>query len=90
MGVFLCAMAERLGNGGAQRKPKIAKGARDFLPEQVSRVGYLSAVDICYSRPRPRPSSDVCHKGLMLCLCIVLFVEVMTVAYCLGTTTALG
>eukprot|EP00903_Cladosiphon_okamuranus_P009772 g9291.t1 len=35
MGPFLCAMAERLSNGGAQRKPKIAKGARDFLPEQM-------------------------------------------------------
>lgn len=37
MGPFLCAMAERLSNGGAQRKPKIAKGARDFLPEQVTQ-----------------------------------------------------
>lgn len=37
----MCAMAERLGNGGAQRKPKIAKGARDFLPEQVCQYpGY--------------------------------------------------
>lgn len=32
-------MAERLSNGGAQRKPKIAKGARDFLPEQVTERG---------------------------------------------------
>ncbi|CAM9169830.1 unnamed protein product [Laminaria digitata] len=35
MGPLLCAMAERLSAGGAQRKPKIAKGARDFLPEQM-------------------------------------------------------
>lgn len=38
MGPLLCAMAERLSAGGAQRKPKIAKGARDFLPEQVCSV----------------------------------------------------
>lgn len=35
MGPFLCSLAERLNSGGAQRKPKVAKGARDFLPEQV-------------------------------------------------------
>lgn len=35
MGPFLSGLVERLSAGGAQRKPKIAKGARDFLPEQV-------------------------------------------------------
>lgn len=35
MGPFLGALAERLTSGGAQRKPKVAKGARDFLPDQV-------------------------------------------------------
>lgn len=40
MGPFLSGLVERLSAGGAQRKPKIAKGARDFLPEQV-RFGTL-------------------------------------------------
>lgn len=42
MGPFLSGLVERLSAGGAQRKPKIAKGARDFLPEQV-RFGTLPA-----------------------------------------------
>lgn len=42
MGPFLSALAERLSTGGAQRKPKIAKGARDFLPEQVHGMPRVS------------------------------------------------
>lgn len=44
MGPFICALAERLSSGGAQRKPKVAKGARDFLPEQV-RSKFFGACD---------------------------------------------
>ncbi|CAN0408941.1 unnamed protein product [Discosporangium mesarthrocarpum] len=35
MGPFMISLVERLSSGGAQRKPKIAKGAIDFLPEQM-------------------------------------------------------
>lgn len=39
-----------MSNGGAQRKPKIAKGARDFLPEQV-RQQYHDDRDTCPRNP---------------------------------------
>jgi histidyl-tRNA synthetase len=32
---FLRRLCERLGSGGAKRKPKVAKGTRDYLPEQM-------------------------------------------------------
>lgn len=33
--VFLRRLLDRIGSGGAKRKPKIPKGARDFMPEQM-------------------------------------------------------
>jgi len=35
LGAAAAALAEKLSGGGARRKPKIAKGTRDFLPEQM-------------------------------------------------------
>jgi len=32
---FISKLIENLGSGGVRRKPKIAKGTRDFLPEQM-------------------------------------------------------
>mmetsp|Transcript_22170 Transcript_22170/g.27835 ORF Transcript_22170/g.27835 Transcript_22170/m.27835 type:complete len:948 (-) Transcript_22170:148-2991(-) len=34
-GRFSTTLIEKLGSGGVRRKPKIAKGTRDFLPEQM-------------------------------------------------------
>jgi len=36
------SIVEKLLSGGIQRKPKIAKGTRDYLPEQVRHLIYLS------------------------------------------------